>query len=90
MLIVDAQVHIRGSGTPLPPHRGTSVFSKDELLKEMDATGVHHAHAMPPEAVRDDVHGRAPVADGARQGADYGPRSLHMARLEATVLKSSN
>ncbi len=67
MLMLDAQVHIRGSGPPLPPHRETSVFSKDELLKEMDAAGVHHAHAMPLEAVRDDVHGRAPVADGARR-----------------------
>jgi len=89
MLIVDAQVHIWGSGTLLPPHRETSVFSKDELLKEMDAAGVHHAHAMQLKAVRDDVHGRAPVADGARQGADYVPRSLHMARLEAASPKSN-
>ena len=31
MPIVDAQVHIWGSGTPLPPHRATPVFTKDEL-----------------------------------------------------------
>jgi hypothetical protein len=27
VLIVDAQVHIWGSGAPLPPHRPTAVFS---------------------------------------------------------------
>ncbi len=48
MLIVDAQVHIWGSGTPLPPHRPTSVFSKDELLAEMDAAGVDAAVIHPP------------------------------------------
>jgi predicted TIM-barrel fold metal-dependent hydrolase len=48
VLIVDAQVHIWGSGTPLPPHRPTSVFSKDELLKEMDAAGVNAAVIHPP------------------------------------------
>ena len=48
MLIVDAQVHIWGSGTPLPPHRQTSVFSEDELLKEMDAAGVDAAVIHPP------------------------------------------
>ena len=48
VLIVDAQVHIWGSGTPLPPHRPTSVFSKDELLAEMDAAGVDAAVIHPP------------------------------------------
>jgi predicted TIM-barrel fold metal-dependent hydrolase len=46
--IVDAQVHIWGSGTPLPPHRATPVFSKDELLQEMDAAGVDAALIHPP------------------------------------------
>ncbi|HSB41137.1 MAG TPA: hypothetical protein VLK28_04870, partial [Methylomirabilota bacterium] len=48
VLIVDAQVHIWGSGTPLPPHRPTPVFSKDELLAEMDAAGVRAAVIHPP------------------------------------------
>ncbi len=48
MLIVDAQVHIWGSGTPNPPHRQTSAFSKDELLAEMDAAGVDAAVIHPP------------------------------------------
>src|SRR5438045_39523 len=48
MLIVDAQVHIWGSGTPTGAHRQTSVFSADELLKEMDAAGVDAAVIHPP------------------------------------------
>ena len=48
VLIVDAQVHIWGSGTPLPPHRPVPVFSKDELLAEMDAAGVQAALIHPP------------------------------------------
>jgi hypothetical protein len=43
MLIVDAQVHIWSSGTPNPPHRQTSVFSKDELLNT--ARVLAHPHA---------------------------------------------
>jgi predicted TIM-barrel fold metal-dependent hydrolase len=46
--IVDAQVHIWGSGTPLPPHRAIPVFTKDELLQEMDAAGVDAALIHPP------------------------------------------
>jgi predicted TIM-barrel fold metal-dependent hydrolase len=48
MLIVDAQVHIWSSGTPLPPHRPTSSFTADELLAEMDAAGVDAAVIHPP------------------------------------------
>jgi predicted TIM-barrel fold metal-dependent hydrolase len=48
VLIVDAQVHIWGSGTPLPPHRPGPVFSKDELLQEMDEAGVTAAVIHPP------------------------------------------
>jgi predicted TIM-barrel fold metal-dependent hydrolase len=49
MLIVDAQVHIWGSGPPTnPAHRQVSVFSKDELLKEMDEAGVDAAVIHPP------------------------------------------
>jgi predicted TIM-barrel fold metal-dependent hydrolase len=48
MLIVDAQVHIWGSGTPIGAHRQTSAFSADELLEEMDAAGVDAAVIHPP------------------------------------------
>lgn len=48
MLIVDAQVHIWGSGTPSGAHRKTSVFSADALLSEMDEAGVDAAIIHPP------------------------------------------
>jgi predicted TIM-barrel fold metal-dependent hydrolase len=49
MLIVDAQVHIWSSGKPSNPnHRQVPAFTKDELLKEMDAAGVDGAVIHPP------------------------------------------
>ena len=39
MLIVDAQVHIWKSGTPVAIHRQIPSYTKDDLLKEMDAGG---------------------------------------------------
>jgi predicted TIM-barrel fold metal-dependent hydrolase len=49
MPIVDAQVHIWGSGKPTnPSHRQVSAFSKDDLLKEMDEAGVDAAVIHPP------------------------------------------
>ena len=49
MLIVDAQVHIWSSGKPTNPnHRQVPVFSKDDLLKEMDEAGVDAAVIHPP------------------------------------------
>ncbi len=48
MLIIDAQVHIWGSGQPTPHHRQTSVFSAEELIKEMHEAGVHGAVLHPP------------------------------------------
>jgi len=48
MLIVDAQVHIWGSGTPIGAHRKISSYSADELLKEMDEGGVDAAVIHPP------------------------------------------
>jgi predicted TIM-barrel fold metal-dependent hydrolase len=48
MKIVDAQVHIWSSGKPNGIHRQVSSFSKDELLKEMDAAGVDAALIHPP------------------------------------------
>jgi predicted TIM-barrel fold metal-dependent hydrolase len=48
MKIIDAQVHIWGTGTPLHPHRQVSSFSADELLAEMQAAGVDGAILHPP------------------------------------------
>ncbi len=48
MLIVDAQVHLWGSGTPLAHHRQICSYSVDDLLKEMDEGGVDAAIIHPP------------------------------------------
>ena len=48
MLIVDAQVHIWESGTPVPIHRQVSSYTKDELLRDMDEAGVDRAVLHPP------------------------------------------
>jgi predicted TIM-barrel fold metal-dependent hydrolase len=47
MRIIDAQVHIWSSDTPIEPHRPVSVFTKDELLAEMAAAGVDAAVIHP-------------------------------------------
>ena len=56
MLIADSQVHIWAAETPErpwrtgtrnPPHR-PQPFSKDDLLREMDAAGVARAALVPP------------------------------------------
>lgn len=63
MHIVDAQVHIWAASTPerpwparQEPHRPIP-FSKDDLLREMDAAGVHRSVVVPPswEGDRNDV-----------------------------------
>ncbi len=64
MFIVDAQVHIWGADTPerpwpaerSSPHR-PQPFSKDDLLKEMDAAGVARVVIVPPswEGDRNDL-----------------------------------
>lgn len=65
MTIIDAQVHIWGANTPERPwseygkssaHR-TEVFGKDELLREMDTTGVDRVVIVPPawEGDRNDL-----------------------------------
>jgi predicted TIM-barrel fold metal-dependent hydrolase len=65
MLIVDAQVHIWGSGMPTnPAHRQIPVFSKDDLLKEMDAAGVDAAVIHPPGW---DPHANELAVEAARQ-----------------------
>lgn len=48
MHIVDAQVHIWTSGTPVHIHRQVSAYTKDELLKDMDDAGVNAALLHPP------------------------------------------
>jgi predicted TIM-barrel fold metal-dependent hydrolase len=49
MLIVDAQVHIWSGGKPTNAnHRQVAAFTRDELLTEMDAAGVHAALIHPP------------------------------------------
>ena len=48
MLIVDAQVHVWGSGPPLANHRQIASYSVDDLLKEMDEGGVDAAIIHPP------------------------------------------
>ena len=47
MPIVDAQVHLWGKGTTLPPHRATPYLA-DEALRDMDAAGVDRAVLHPP------------------------------------------
>src|SRR5580704_8034925 len=64
MLIVDAQVHVWGANTPerpwpvgrSSPHR-PQPFSKEDLLKEMDAAGVARVVLVPPawEGDRNDL-----------------------------------
>ena len=48
MLIVDAQVHIWGSGKPSGHHRQTSIYTAEELLAEMKEAGVDAAVLHPP------------------------------------------
>lgn len=48
MKIIDAQVHIWGSGTPSGEHRQVSVLTAGQMLAEMDAAGVDAAILHPP------------------------------------------
>ena len=48
MLIIDAQVHIWGSGTPSDHHRQTPLYSAEDLIQEMNAAGVDGAVLHPP------------------------------------------
>jgi L-fuconolactonase len=78
MLIVDAQVHIWAASTPerpwptrhppLTPHRPVP-FSKDDLLRELDAAGVHRAVIVPPRW------------DGERNDLGLEAARLHPGRL---------
>ncbi|MBM3357158.1 MAG: amidohydrolase [Betaproteobacteria bacterium] len=65
MLIVDAQVHIWANNKPTSPaHRQVATFSKDDLLKEMDAAGVNAAVIHPPHW---DPNSSAAAVEAARQ-----------------------
>src|SRR2546425_9919489 len=69
MQIVDAQVHIWAGGKPSNPnHRQVPAFTKDELLKEMDAAGVDAAGVHPPAPGGPDAH--EPAIEGARPHPD--------------------
>jgi predicted TIM-barrel fold metal-dependent hydrolase len=66
MPIVDAQVHIWSGGKPgNPNHRQVESFTKDELLKEMDAAGVDGALIHPPTSW--DPNANALAIEAARQ-----------------------
>ena len=45
MQIIDAQVHIWGSGSPSGHHRQTSIYTAEELLKEQNIRlqELHHS-----------------------------------------------
>jgi len=82
MLIADAQVHVWGPNTPerswLPGqkiHRDTP-FGPEELLREMNAAGVHRCAIVPPrwEGPRHDV-----VQEAARRFPD---RFIAMGRVD--------
>ena len=85
MLIADAQVHIWAANTPErpwparhAPHRPVP-FSKDDLLREMDAGGVQRAVIVPPswEGERNDL-----ALEAARLHPD---RFAVMGRLDTEV-----
>jgi predicted TIM-barrel fold metal-dependent hydrolase len=68
MRIVDAQVHIWGSGPPTnPSHRQVPTFTKDELLRDMDVAGVDAALLHPPGW---DPNGNQVAMDAAAQHPD--------------------
>ncbi len=69
MLIVDAQVHIWSGGKPTNAnHRQVAAFTKDELLTEMDAAGVHAALIHPPTSW--DPNANHLAVEAARQHPD--------------------
>src|SRR5438067_12079530 len=109
MLIVDAQIHIWGADTlerPWPasgrsrPHR-PQPFSKNDLLREMDAAGVARVVIVPPswEGDRNDlaieaaqlypnrfaVMGRPPVEAGDPHALDYWREQPGMRGIRVTA-----
>src|SRR3989442_15815862 len=69
MPIVDAQVHIWSGGKPANPnHRQVAAFTKDELLKEIDAAGVDAAVIHSPTSW--DPNANELAVEAARQHPD--------------------
>src|SRR2546427_12593102 len=69
MRIVDAQVHIWSGAKPANPnHRQVASFTKDDLLKEMDAAGVDAALVHPPTSW--DPNANELAMEAARQHPD--------------------
>lgn len=67
LLIVDAQVHIWESGTPVSIHRQVSHYTKDELLRDMDEAGVARVLLHPPSW---DARANEVAIEAARQHYD--------------------
>ena len=67
MLIVDAQVHIWTSGTPVNIHRQVAAYTKDELLRDMDEAGVRAVVLHPPSW---DARSNEVAIEAARQHRD--------------------
>jgi predicted TIM-barrel fold metal-dependent hydrolase len=67
MLIVDSQVHIWTGGTPVYHHRQVPAYTKDELLRDMDAAGVSAVVLHPPSW---DVRANEIAIDAAREHPD--------------------
>jgi predicted TIM-barrel fold metal-dependent hydrolase len=67
MLMVDAQVHIWTSGTPVNIHRQVPAYTKDELLRDMDAAGVRGVVLHPPSW---DAKANEVAIDAARRHPD--------------------
>ena len=66
MLIVDAQVHIWGVAPPTTQrHRQVATFSKEELLREMDAAGIDAALLHPPTSWDPNANALAEAAAAA-------------------------
>ena len=95
MLIVDAQVHIWAAETPDRPwpasgrgraHR-PEPFSKDDLLREMDAAGVAGAIIVPPswEGDRNDLALEAARLHPERFAVMGGRRSTSRVRSSSTI-----
>src|SRR2546425_296090 len=77
MQIVDAQVHIWAGGKPSNPnHRQVPAFTKDELLKEMDAAGGDAGGLPPPPPRGPHAHEEAPEAAPQQPGRPPNPRKF--------------
>jgi len=67
MLIVDSQVHIWTSGTPVHIHRQVTSYTKEELLRDMDEAGVTGVVLHPPSW---DINANEVAIEAARAHPD--------------------